>query len=52
MKELTVTEVQSVSGGDLGAVGAGLAGARIGAKFGPWGALAGAAIGVGVYYLP
>lgn len=52
MIELNQTQIEDVNGGDLGAVGAGLAGARIGAKFGPWGALAGAAIGVGVYYLP
>lgn len=52
MKELNFNDVQAVSGGDLGAVGAGLAGARIGVRFGPWGALAGAAIGVAVYYLP
>jgi hypothetical protein len=55
MRELTVQEIESVSGADAvtaaGAAVAAIGGAKVGARFGPWGAAAGAAIGVGAYLL-
>lgn len=55
MRELTVQEIESVSGADsitgAGAAASAIAGAKVGARFGWQGALAGAAIGAGAYLL-
>lgn len=60
MKELTVEQVSTVSGGGWGAVVScfviGRVGLKVGAAFGPWGAVGGVVggciTGVGLYYLP